>query len=678
MSNRQFDTEAPTASKPARVQKTAAPGSDITAISDYAPYLHSKWDRGRAPCPEAQAVALVQASGGHLARARRALLQLQRDYGNRYVQRVVNHTRQMTNPTSRPVIQTKLVFGPADDRYEREADQVAREVAGGAASAHGMRASHIQRLASAEGCTVDADLQQAIEGARGGGQPLPEPARASMEQALGVDFSGVRLHTDAQADQLNRALQARAFTTGRDIFLRHGEYDPGCATGQRLLAHELTHVVQQGQGLRYPSRGEVIQRAIGLEYEVQGTELWEQEMAGDQKEKKLTYGTEIYEVQNKYHVESDDGRMEFVTEHFPESIEGVKSLREAVEDAAKFAKLTLQSPRMLGQVAAHHQSGAIKPEFQEKKISFKTASGFEGAGALLAKPQASFGIALQNFDALSKELQEGSLGSADFDLASWRPEKHSQDYEKSIGKDIAKWIEWVEKGFDNNEQKEEAKAWTSFMALIGHYLRQAAKGEWLNAPASDEETTKREKLLAYYGEKLAAPEKLPMVYPKAIHPLMARTNFQMMWQLVQAADAMPTGLDEKWCKGTLLQWTDRKEGDYVYPGGYYDDELDPKLWNTETEEAKNAIVKGPTVGDWFDSIFGGSGAPTMEGRKAPHVPKTPEKRGMGALKKTEPVGTTRTLQAPIFEYRFFEGYYAPDRWGELAEHIGKVVRKINA
>jgi hypothetical protein len=66
-----------------------------------------------------------------------------------------------------------------------------------------------------------------------------------MEQVFGADFSGVKVHTDADADVLNQSLQARAFTTGKDIFFRSGEYRPDDTSGQRLLAHELTHVVQQ-------------------------------------------------------------------------------------------------------------------------------------------------------------------------------------------------------------------------------------------------------------------------------------------------------------------------------------------------------------------------------------------------------------------------------------------------
>jgi Domain of unknown function (DUF4157) len=69
-----------------------------------------------------------------------------------------------------------------------------------------------------------------------------------MEQAFGANFGSVRIHTDSQSDQLNRSINAQAFTTKSDIFFSKGKYDPGSRSGQELLAHELTHVVQQTGG----------------------------------------------------------------------------------------------------------------------------------------------------------------------------------------------------------------------------------------------------------------------------------------------------------------------------------------------------------------------------------------------------------------------------------------------
>ena len=95
------------------------------------------------------------------------------------------------------------------------------------------------------GGTVDASVEQSIQQAQGGGWGLSEDVREPMEQAFGADFSGVRVHTDGNANQLNSSLHSRAFTTGPDIFFKQGEYNPGSRDGQELLAHELTHVVQQ-------------------------------------------------------------------------------------------------------------------------------------------------------------------------------------------------------------------------------------------------------------------------------------------------------------------------------------------------------------------------------------------------------------------------------------------------
>ena len=142
---------------------------------------------------------------------------------------------------------------PARDTIET---QPSVDPGGGApsslASSLGNRA--VQRLLRAEAPEVAADeehpvvddvVQESIEGKRGGGRPLDVGAQQALGGALQADFSEVRVHDDAEADELNRAVQADAFTSGTDIFFREGSYAPGTSDGDRLLAHELTHVVQQ-------------------------------------------------------------------------------------------------------------------------------------------------------------------------------------------------------------------------------------------------------------------------------------------------------------------------------------------------------------------------------------------------------------------------------------------------
>ena len=122
----------------------------------------------------------------------------------------------------------------------------------------------ISRFAS-EGGPVDETVGRAIEAARGGGHQVDPAARPDLETALGEDFSEVRVHTDATADHLSRAVEATAFTTGSDIFFRSGAYEPLSSAGRKLLAHELTHVVQQrgappAQELRVTDPGDASER----------------------------------------------------------------------------------------------------------------------------------------------------------------------------------------------------------------------------------------------------------------------------------------------------------------------------------------------------------------------------------------------------------------------------------
>ncbi len=103
-----------------------------------------------------------------------------------------------------------------------------------------------QRNYGAEGGPIDDQTTSQINSARSGGQALDAGTAAKMGSTMGADFSGVKVHTDSTSDTLNRTLNAKAFTTGNDIFFQKGAYNPGSSEGDHLLSHELTHVVQQG------------------------------------------------------------------------------------------------------------------------------------------------------------------------------------------------------------------------------------------------------------------------------------------------------------------------------------------------------------------------------------------------------------------------------------------------
>jgi hypothetical protein len=92
--------------------------------------------------------------------------------------------------------------------------------------------------------TVHGEVQSAINSTRGAGSSLDPDVAGRMSGTLG-DLSDVRVHTDDTADKLNRSVSARAFATGTDVYFAQGEYNPGSASGDKLIAHELAHVVQQ-------------------------------------------------------------------------------------------------------------------------------------------------------------------------------------------------------------------------------------------------------------------------------------------------------------------------------------------------------------------------------------------------------------------------------------------------
>lgn len=170
---------------------------------------------------------------------------------------------------SAAIVQAKLSVGPANDPFEREADAIAARVVS-ALRAPGVTATQtldapprVQRSAAVglAGGDVDAGTERAIRSARGGGQPLPDSAKSKMESAFGVDFGAIRVHSGPVAADLNDRIQAKAFTTGRDIFFRDGVPDASTAGGQELLAHELTHTIQQGAVSASPSTA--VQRTVG-------------------------------------------------------------------------------------------------------------------------------------------------------------------------------------------------------------------------------------------------------------------------------------------------------------------------------------------------------------------------------------------------------------------------------
>ncbi len=168
-----------------------------------------------------------------------------------------------------PKIQTKLTVNTPGDHHEQEADAMADRVMRMPSSSSWLQRKcaaceqeeedhHAQRKPQSttltpylqakggDGATVSDTVSQGLTASQGRGSRMDDSTLDFMSSRFGADFSGVNIHTGGDAEQLSEQLNARAFTTGNNIYFNKGEYNPGTAAGQRLLAHELTHVLQQG------------------------------------------------------------------------------------------------------------------------------------------------------------------------------------------------------------------------------------------------------------------------------------------------------------------------------------------------------------------------------------------------------------------------------------------------
>jgi len=187
------------------------------------------------------------------------------------------------------LLQAKLSISHPHDSYEQEADRVAEQVMRMPVPPASAAVGAIQRLperrelhrfsdTAADAPAVDAATEQSIQSLSGRGSPLPDAVRSFMEPRFGADFRAVRVHTDAHAHGLARSVNAQAFTVGRNVVFGAGHYSPDTEGGRRLLAHELTHVVQQSSAGARPPAG-AVQRQVATA----GSDRWSTMSAAGQK-----------------------------------------------------------------------------------------------------------------------------------------------------------------------------------------------------------------------------------------------------------------------------------------------------------------------------------------------------------------------------------------------------------
>lgn len=148
-------------------------------------------------------------------------------------------------------LQPKLAVRQQDDPAEREADRVAATVVRMDDPEPGPGVGPVvSRQPTETGAgTVDPETATSLRAATTGGRPLPPDVRSHFETRFDRDLADVRVHTGPGANSAAQSIDAEAFTMGRDIVFASGNYDPGSRDGRRLLAHELTHVLQQNAGV---------------------------------------------------------------------------------------------------------------------------------------------------------------------------------------------------------------------------------------------------------------------------------------------------------------------------------------------------------------------------------------------------------------------------------------------
>jgi Mlc titration factor MtfA (ptsG expression regulator) len=173
------------------------------------------------------------------------------------------------NFTAKPIVQPKLTINTPGDQYEQEADVMAERVMRMASNESekpvtGLIGKSLQRKcahceeeekrkmpvmrkteAGNSGMSVSSLFASSLNASKGGGSPLPQRTKSFMENAFSADFSGVKIHTGIQASEMSKNINAKAFAYGNAIYFDEGAYNPDSKAGRNLLAHELTHTMQQ-------------------------------------------------------------------------------------------------------------------------------------------------------------------------------------------------------------------------------------------------------------------------------------------------------------------------------------------------------------------------------------------------------------------------------------------------
>ncbi len=478
------------------------------------------------------------------------------------------------------VVQTKLTIGEPNDRYEQEADRVAARVvqhinrptpvtkAPGEVvqeKEEGLRMKPmpaiteqetmaddgelrmkpmLQRREAIGGGEASTGLESSINSAKGGGQALDKGLQSSMGAAMNADFSGVRVHTDSNADQLNQSIQAKAFTTGQDLFFKKGEYNPGSRDGQELIAHELTHVVQQNKANKADSNiveGEAIgegtiQRAIGVEIETTNDvaaydKFTIRENHGGKNEKYERIEDEhrpLYRG-NGWRLETElSGKLEFIVDPPVDTVdELVDKVNQCASLANKIKDANAQEEPVKGKEAPPKPAMLINGE-QLQLIDSNVYISQDPSGNMTGGFQATVGIDMRYLPDLmiaQKDILNDKAEELNDEAKKLVPDSKVllADKKQFADKQEDQWSHKKALGlkYDDRDESEEMKG---LKRLIYYYLLRGAE------PSKKKNALKRKS------------------FPKGLTQIMARTDFAQMFSMTPEAKDWTNHETKDWNK----------------------------------------------------------------------------------------------------------------------------------
>jgi hypothetical protein len=501
-----------------------------------------------------------------------------------------------------------------------------------------------------------------------------------MEGSFGADFSGVRIHADQRADSLNRSLNARAFTTGNDIFFKQGEYKPDSGGGQKLLAHELTHVVQQNGNGNVQRKSGVIQRAVGFEFEVGNWQLQklnapltkEQKKGDDQvpatqiADGALGKESRIYQGQNYAMMADigDDTHVEFVTHPpFQETSSGRSTLVKTMKEINSLCKILITAgskarirlegdgaPKMLAK-----DLPLTKRKIQEPDVLITPRTTIDG------EPQMTAGIRLGQ---LANVMEKMSVGTMD-------GEDRGEAEQRNIGVQYLSGKQMRDAKLVSQSPGEAHAVVDRFYNEIKfHKLNNKGKKVQEDMPQPSLQLVGLISLLRTYIVSAAGN----IAYAKSLAPLMARTHF-----------------------GEIFRHLGEDEVDFWrrYPAAFVamvmeacgmSGEEDQPLFSGTSQYVSNSdlgkLAAGLSRKDWLVGITQGKDLLTEKNFPDQNVGGL--LFGLGGLrKKTDVVGQKRKgdnstlIDAPIFEFRRMQGRKNYQLWPTLAEELFDYMVGIN-